>query len=751
MRRTARLLALLALLLAVVGVVQADDAKTKKDKAKDKETQDSPIEAPDVRQGLEKVSQKVKDGSWTDALAAGRDLIDAHPDALLLVDDSVTLDDHDHDPRRVHLLHLPVGSIVRRQLAVIPAEGCAALRTAYGDEAARRLDAAWTARDASALVEVGDVYFPLAEGAEALLASGDLQLERGCLAGAAQVWRDVLELHPDGAEREKAARRLLALVPLLSDPATANDLAIVLDQETKRPDAFTAAADLEDAAAEAGVRLADQLPDDVAMDGSGALAPVYSAVAPGVVAKRIHLPSEDVKGIDWRTEETAPNQFGQQMPIMRRLLSGHLATDDMLLVHLGKVIEAYYTHDDDSYEPAVKEGDEAWVFGKPGWVKGYLEGLIASSAIPRFGIAVLGSRVYATLAASPREDDDEPTTLPQGRLVCLDIETGRGGGRNKAFWDTSEATTPAEAEDESPRKRHKKDQAPEEKKLKLSFIGTPLVGGERIYCPAANAREPHETWVVALDRRDGRIIWKRLLASSTPFPQQNNGWEASFPRAMPTPSLTLAEGALVALSNNGVLEAFDAVDGRILWARTYAREDDKAGNRQPWRRDPSEIQKALSRGYNAPLPLGDAVLVLPTDSQHMTIARISDGVQLSQPKGREKIDHVLGIFRGRVVLEGKEGVSFYAIKRQRSVRLDVDVTGTFTATDAKRYGRGVICRDGVYVPTQRRLVCFRVKDGKGRTVMEWNKPKQELGDLVVGGGRIFSIGAANAHTYKEDE
>ena len=58
-----------------------------------------------------------------------------------------------------------------------------------------------------------------------------------------------------------------------------------------------------------------------------------------------------MKAIDWRTTETVQNQWGQQVVPVRRLLSGHLATDDVVLVHLGKSICAYYADDDDSYDP----------------------------------------------------------------------------------------------------------------------------------------------------------------------------------------------------------------------------------------------------------------------------------------------------------------------------------------------------------------------------------------------------------------
>src|SRR5262249_45764057 len=138
----------------------------------------------------------------------------------------------DAERARVHNLHLPTGMILRRKLAAISTEGLDAFKKACGDEAAQKLAAARTAPDGAALlaalVDCGDRYFPLDEGAEALPAAGDLPLERGCLGGAAQAWRDILELHPSALARAKAGRRLVAILPMLADAATALDVAAAL-------------------------------------------------------------------------------------------------------------------------------------------------------------------------------------------------------------------------------------------------------------------------------------------------------------------------------------------------------------------------------------------------------------------------------------------------------------------------------------------------------------------------------------------
>jgi hypothetical protein len=457
---------------------------------------------------------------------------------------------------------------------------------------------------------------------------------------------------------------------------------------------------------------------------------------------------------------------------VRRLLSGHHATDELLLVHLGKSIFAYWT-DDDS-ESGIKEGQEAWVLGGERGITSYLRDVMGSSALARYGICIetkqdVRDRRRAHDPLDEREKDpcgyatlkapsiDESRLMPRGRLVCFSVRTGGTMEGKKPYWDTQQFE-PDESE-QPVRRRKKKDEekaaADERKTVHLSFIGTPVIGGRRIFCPAADAFEPNETYVAAVDARSGQLLWKRSLATSSPFNAQTNPWEAAYPRLMPTPSIALANGAVVALSNNGAIAALDPVDGRVLWARTYDRDEDSSGNRQPWRQNPNDVTAALSRGYNPPLPLGDMVLALPTDSKFMTLVRLTDGAQLTKPHARGKYDYVLGVAQGAIVLAGGEGVGFYGVTRdEKHKRFSIASEKVVTLGERdKLRGRGVLCKDAVYLPCTKRVLAVRLRDGKRPSAMQWREPKKEMGDLVVGGGRIFSVGARNAHTYtyKEDE
>lgn len=735
----------------VAGWVFADE---KKGKDKAKEVQDSTIENQEARAVLDRFTKKAKAEAWQDAFAAARELVDKHGDKLLLLDETVT-DDTGEARFRIHNLHGTTGWVLRRKLAALPPEALDAFAKTFSEDAQRRLAAARGTSDVAGLLDVADRFFPLDEAAEALLTAGDLQLERGLLIGAAMAWRDVLDLHGTASFRLKAGKRLMALLPLLGDAATAHDYARSFKtakasfKENHDAPSEEAVTELEAAANEFAERFADTLAPDIAVDGAGGLAPIYSAAIPGVVDRRVRLPSDDVKTIDWRTQEQVTNQWGQVVVPVRRLLSGSFATDEMVMVHLGKSISAYYMDDDESYDPPVEKGQLAYAFGGHRGIKEYLTDVVGSSVVARYGIAVEKHRVYATLKAPPLEVDKP---MPRGRLVCFNARTGEGRDGKKCYWDTTQSES-SDDEDQPVRKKKKDaENANEEKKeLRLSYIGTPIYGGERIYCPAANAQEPNETWVVAVDAKDGRLLWKRILGTSAAFAVQNNPWEAVYPRIMPTPSLGLMKGALVACSNNGTVQALDPIDGRVLWARTYDRDDETAGAAgRRWRAQPDQTQDQLRRGYNPPLPVGDMVMVLPVDANYSSLFRLSDGVQLTKPRSREKSDYVLGVLGGKIVLAGLEGVTFYDVRRDRKVTLE-PMPGLLGKEAL--VGRGAIVHDSVYIPCKQKVFAFRVADTnvKRRTVMEWKDAKKEMGDLVVGGGRFFSVGARNLHIYKEEE
>ncbi|MBI3722557.1 PQQ-binding-like beta-propeller repeat protein, partial [bacterium] len=473
----------------------ADDKKKdeKKDddkkKDKEKEEKESRLESGDARTGLQKVQKKIDAGSFQDALAAARELVDKHGDEL------VRIEDKEEEARKPDAdvsvsLHLTARMALRRALATLPPEGRDVLSKQSQEEAQHRLEAGRAAGDTTPLLDCADRFFPLDEAGESLLLAGDLLLEKGSILSAFVSWRDVLERHPNPAIRVRAAKRLLATLPVIKDPATARDLARAID-----------AAELEGGEDLAKLAKAYSRENDEAelaecsVDGSGNVGPITTGVVPGESAFSIPFPDVP-KNFDFRDTSKPPtNEWGQVMPQVRRILVGHLATDDYLIIHHGKTIYAY-----------DREGEgEVWhlASGRSGLGE-YMTKLLTTLALPRYGMVQDGKVLYATIR-SPKEESG----IPRGLLVAAKLRTGR------ILWDTDSLDP---EEEPVKKKKDKDDKGDDEKKeAKLSFVGAPLLAGDRLYCGATSASAPNETFVIALDARTGRVVWKRALASSEPY------------------------------------------------------------------------------------------------------------------------------------------------------------------------------------------------------------------------------------------
>ncbi|MED5417457.1 MAG: PQQ-binding-like beta-propeller repeat protein, partial [Verrucomicrobiota bacterium] len=103
--------------------------------------------------------------------------------------------------------------------------------------------------------------------------------------------------------------------------------------------------------------------------------------------------------------------------------------------------------------------------------------------------------------------------------------------------------------------------------------GTPLVAGKRVY---QHAREEEKEVLWCLDLESGKKVWRKSYP--TPFKIGGGGERhGKGPKSCPV----LADGRLFTLSITGVIHAWDAESGSLLWRKDYGEKWEK-GNKPNW-------------------------------------------------------------------------------------------------------------------------------------------------------------------------
>lgn len=167
----------------------------------------------------------------------------------------------------------------------------------------------------------------------------------------------------------------------------------------------------------------------------------------------------------------------------------------------------------------------------------------------------------------------------QTHLVCLDRDTG------KKLWQTQ----PKQLDDALD---------------KVFFHGTPLADDRRIYVLMRRSQNSgfHTAYLVALNITDGKLLWKRHLASAA----MNNR-----NRRYALGEMTLYQGQIYVTDNLGTVSAIDGLTGDMLWLYMLGQ------NPESKTIEPKPVVAAQrSRRTNttkrpAPIVASDKVLIAP--------------------------------------------------------------------------------------------------------------------------------------------
>jgi len=596
------------------------------------------------------------------------------------------------------------------QLAALPPEALKLYRARVDADARKWYEEGVAKRDRRLLQSVVDQAFAGSWGDDALLALGEMALEKGDYAAARWHWERIVPArppadtpptwpgYPDSDLDLASVRARLVLVSIL-EGSSARAREELAQFARLHPQAKGRLAGREVVHAEA---LAELLAESAAWPPPKPSAdwPTFAGCG---ARNRAAARLIDVAEVAWR----------MPLPKVRPALNASLASvaedaDAPLSYHPllwnGMVLVAGQM---DVRAVRLSTGQPAWGSAGAAIYRDALEGSSAEFANPRetlgtarFTATVYDGRLYARMGAAVTSRPPESLpTLGKGYLVCLDL-----AAEGRLAWKL----------------------APEEG---FAFEGAPLCDGANVYAAMRRSDVRPQAHVACLDAQTGRPRWRRFIAGAE-TPARGMLYEST--HAL----LTLQGGVLYFNTNLGAVAALSADDGRVLWATLYprARSGDLAQPAPHWQRDLTPC--VFDRG---------TLLAAPADSPRIFGLDAATG-QIVWQTGTQVEDavHLLGTCGEQLIAGGRR---LYWIGTQPEDK--GRIRHVWPEGDARPgFGRGVLAGGLVLFPTREKLgdrVMHRIHLFDGQTaelkkVIDLDfrgKPPVAAGNLLVAGGQLL--------------
>ena len=240
--------------------------------------------------------------------------------------------------------------------------------------------------------------------------------------------------------------------------------------------------------------------------------------------------------------------------------------------------------------------------------------------------------------------------------------------------------------------------------------------------------EGGDLWLFALGALDGELAWARRLTDAADL--QRDLGRSSGRSEVPTTGMPLAvlDGVLVVGTNVGLVLAFDAADGRLLWGvRNQRREVDEDG----W------------PGSRPPIAWEDAALVTPFDSEFAYLLPLrpvlSEALFRAAPRARgELLDWAAA--GEHPVLLGRSGRHHALLTSDRAG----EPVGALHLDEGERFaGRALVSERRALVASDRCLYLF---DRESELLLLDSVPLPDLqggtgGSVFARGERVVVVGA----------
>jgi outer membrane protein assembly factor BamB len=495
----------------------------------------------------------------------------------------------------------------RRQiLAALPADGLAAYRLFYDAEAQKLLKEAEGANELPTLERLYSAYFPTSVGDDAADRLGDLYFELGRFDRAADCWLAVLRERPDTD---------------LSPATLGVKAALALARAGRRSEL-----------AEVRKLLDDRYADEVVTLGgrSGTPAEVLAKVlgdAPKPEAKAdASASAEEAFGVEGLGEALWQVRFGDSItagmtPQERTQWDANGISGAVPAVAIldGRLLANYLGYD---FAVDLATGKLLWRSGKFHNVDVAANGQFAQMVdTGRYALVAEGDRLW-----SLGRDPSQQNYFGPFQLTCRRTDTG------DVIWKTADLPEYAQ----------------------LDFNGPPLLAAGKLFLPAKgqsnNQGQPAQL-VVAIDPKDGKILWK---SEAGLLRQGQTYYYYGQASSDPPPRLLYRAGTLYLDTHQGVLARLEAESGDVDWGFAYPTDAAQMGGGGRFVFIGGFQQFVMdSTTSSPPLFLGDALLIKGAKSDRLT-AIDPERMKLLWKRPIAKASRMLGVAGETLYLGGPD-------------------------------------------------------------------------------------------------
>jgi hypothetical protein len=661
---------------------------------------------------LEQVRALVADRKWDEAVDTLRDVAAVDADRLVAVNEST---------------YLPLSAYCQLELSQFPPEGLAAYRRREDAISEKWYRDGMAAREEVLLGRVVDEAFCSSWGDDALMALGELALERADYGGARRAWQAIspqlrdplgrpewvaladvdLSTHWSQVAQRWQARS--APPEWLAYPDTSLDLA---DVRARLILVSIREGDFDRAKLELEVfrRLHPQATGRIA----GEEGP-YAAVLERLLKSAREWPAV-ARDNDWRTFALAPTRNAVASlvvgvrypawhePVKLPAIAVRQPIQNQQPGMTGKLPPVHESDRPLAYHPLVVDGR---VFiNEPRRIRA----VDLSTGEP----AVTASGILYQLNSAPSEEAPAVTgpvvVFGNGRVVVTGAGASAADGAPRYTMTYADGVLYARVGEDSTGRMQPGTQRRDERLVGIdlqregllkfevkpddaswSFDGAPVCQDGRVYVAMRHSDVKPHAFVAAFDAATGRRLWRTSIAAAD-SPSSGRGEEITHNL------LTLAGDRLFINTNLGLIAAVATQDGRIAWLRRYDRAAGTMHEPLPpyFDRDPSPC--VYDRGM---------VFAAPSDTPKVFALDADTGKTIWVTDQLADTTNLLGVVDGILVATGNRLASLDARTGQvRFIWPESETAGI------RGFGRGVIAGHEVFWPNRDKIYVLDAVTGQ---------------------------------------